>query len=204
MRAALALLLTVALASAPGCTRNNYLQNRGGDFVDIFRARLMAGPGIGAKVDFTRLTQIGALYGHRLFSFGLHNRAIGLWRETVWTWGLLAGYHSEQDVNPIDSYTGSYGWNFANPEGATRGAFTRGSTLDLFTVRVSAMFMIGADVEIRFGEAFDFVAGIFAWDPAGDDLNYEDMKRSDLGDEDGADEAGADDGAVADDGAAAD
>ena len=169
MRSVLASLL--ALALLPACASNDYLNNRGADFVDILRGKVMFGPGIGLKGEATRVIHAGILYNHNSFAAGLGNRELGVWRESAFSWGLIVGHHEEIDTNPIPYLSGSYGWNFSGDEGG--GVFETsgyGGALDLLTFRATAMLVVGIDLEVRVGEVLDFLAGIFQFDPSGDDV----------------------------------
>lgn len=172
----------LALALVPGCaTRNNYLLNRGADLADILRLHVMFGPGAGAKVDVFRVIHGGILYTHDSFAFGLHNRAVGPWRETIFSWGLLVGQHNEIETRGIDRLSGSYGWVFG--EKGEGGVFLPPNgklDLDMLTVRGTAMLVVGVDCEVRIGEVLDFLAGIFQFDPAGDDEDYEAMLEPEM------------------------
>lgn len=166
---ALAVACLVTLALLPGCNmRNKYLVNRGGDLADIVRGHVMFGPGIAAKVEVTRLLQFGFALEHSVVAAGIHNRAIGAWRENVVSWGLLIGHHHEETTG-VPRVTGSYGWTFG--DSGDRFETAAGTTLDLITLRVTGMFLLGLDFELRLGEVFDFVAGIFQFDPSGDDID---------------------------------
>ncbi|RKY19118.1 MAG: hypothetical protein DRQ55_11480 [Planctomycetota bacterium] len=169
MRSALVLLL--ALALLPACSSNDYLNNRGGDVVDILRGKVMFGPGIGAKGEFTRVLHGGILYSHKSFAAGIGNRELGVWRESVFTWGLLIGYHDERYTSPIPYLSGSYGWVFGSGEdGGVLESSGYGGALDLLTVRGTLQLVVGIDIEFRFGELLDFFAGLAAFDPVGDDV----------------------------------
>lgn len=173
---AFAVACLVTLALLPGCaTRNKYLVNRGGDLADVIRIHGMFGPGIGLKAEVTRMLQFGFMFEYNAMAAGLHNRALGTWRETVVSWGVLVGHHSET-THGIPTLSGDYGWRF--DEG---GHFetTAGSGLDLITLRATGMFILGLDFELRLGELFDFVAGIFQFDPAGDDIDPALLKTAD-------------------------
>jgi len=183
--AIVALVLTLA-CWLPGCgTRNAYLVNRGGDVVDILRIHGMFGPGIAAKAEVTRLLQFGFIVTHNSFAGGLENRAFGGWRESLLSWGLFVGQHSET-LSGIDRYSGDYGWSFGDDGDVFYTS--AGSGLDLLTFRVTGMFILGLDVDFRFGELLDFVAGIFQFDPSGDDIDPSELRRADLPEEDPAPE----------------
>ena len=177
MRVLATCLLTLTLL--PACTtRDNYLVNRGADLADIIRLQVMAGPGIAVKVEATRLLHLGGAYMQNVYAFGLHNRAIGAWRHTTKSWGLLVGHH-EEETDPIPYYSGDYGWTFGD-EGMAFQPATGEFDLDLLTFRVQLMFLIGVDAEVRVGEVLDFIAGIFQFDPAADDRDYENMREADV------------------------
>lgn len=174
-------LLAVCLLSAvlaPGCASGkNYAINRSADLADIIRGHIMFGPGIAVKLEATRLLHAGGTYTHNTFAWGIHNRAISAWRESSWSWGLIVGAHHE-DVTGVDYVSGSYGWDFTG-EGES-GVFktaTGGLDLDLLTCRGTLMLFVGLDLEVRVGEVLDFIAGIFQFDPSGDDADYESMRR---------------------------
>jgi len=176
MRLLASCLLTCALFT--GCaSRDNYLVNRAADFSDILRLSLTAGLGFSAKVEGTRLIQVGGAYLHNVYAMGWHNRAIGIWRESVRSWGLIVGYHKEE-VDTIGAYSGSYGWRFSDGGMSFQPANDGNFDLDLLTCRAELhLIIIGIDVEARIGEVLDFVAGIFQFDPAGDDRDYESMRK---------------------------
>ncbi|MDG2148736.1 MAG: hypothetical protein P8N09_04345 [Planctomycetota bacterium] len=193
MRALATLLLSLALF-LPGCSgRDNYLTNRVADFSDIIRVQFMAGAGVGAKVEATRLLQLGFVYTHNNFAWGWANRRLGAWRESIRSWGLIVGHYSEEVGPPMDYYSGDYGWTFGE-NGVGFQTATGGLDLDLLTFRGTAMLFLGADLEVRLGEVIDFIAGIFQFDPAADDRDYENMRRRE------AIEAKADDADFNDDG----
>jgi hypothetical protein len=178
MRAIAAVILSLALI-LPGCSRDNYLTNRVADFSDIIRFQLMAGAGVGLKVEATRLLQLGGVYTHNNYAWGWANRSLGAWRESIRSWGLIVGHYSEEVSSPRDYYSGDYGWTFGDG-GLGFQTATGGLDLDLLTFRGTAMFLIGVDLEVRLGEVIDFIAGIFQFDPAGDDRDYENMKTPDM------------------------
>ncbi|MFT7462596.1 MAG: hypothetical protein ACI9EF_000937 [Pseudohongiellaceae bacterium] len=164
------------LALLPACaSRNNYLLNRGADAADIFRGHLMFGPGVAAQVEVTRVLGLGVTYSHRVFAWGLGNREVGAWRESIWGWGLLVGQHAERETGRLGPISGSYGWDFGRSGGGLFEAPPGVSGLDLLTIRGTVMMVVGADIEIRLGELIDFFAGVATYDPAGDDLDYESM-----------------------------
>lgn len=187
----LAVCLFSLVLAAPGCSSGrNYGINRVADLGDILRLHGMAGPGAGVKLEATRLLHAGLLYEKDVYAWGVHDRAIGPWRETVFSWGILVGHHGEE-MEGIPRLTGDYGWSFADGEG---GIFQAGDedgqlSLDLLTVRGSAMMLIGIDLEVRVGEVLDFVAGIFQFDPAGDDIDYDELGEPDLSGTSGRDDA---------------
>lgn len=179
MRSLAACLFTLILM-APGCSSGrNYAVNRVADIADILRLHVMAGPGVGLKGEATRLIQGGILYERDVFAWGIHDRAIGPWREDVFSWGLVVGAHDE-NLEGIPRLSGDYGWRF-DREGQG-GIFQSGDedgqlSLDLLTVRGTAMLLVGIDIEVRIGEVLDFVAGIFQFDPSGDDIDVESMRE---------------------------
>lgn len=177
MRPLIALVLGIALL--PACvSQSGYLNNRGADFVDIFRGNLEFGAGIGAKLEATRLIQLGVLYSHNVFAVGLENRAVGAWRQSVFTWGVLVG-EREESTHPIPYVSGSYGYHFGDEQGDVFRGSEHGGGLDLLTFRIEAMLVLGVDFEFRFGEFLDFLAGIFQFDPSSDDVDYKSRPPTD-------------------------
>jgi hypothetical protein len=169
----------LAAALLPACaTRDNYLVNRVADFSDILRLHVMAGPGIAVKADAFRMVHVGGAYTENVYAWGWHNRAIGSWKESIRSWGLIVGHHSEEIIG-LDRYSGDYGWQFGDG-GLSLQPATGSFDLDLLSFRVQLAFLVGVDVELRLGEVLDFVAGIFQFDPAGDDRDYENMRKADL------------------------
>ncbi len=175
--------LLLALLLLPACASNDagsYLVNRGGDLADCVRIHGMVGKGAAYKVEATRLLHFGASYYDNVKAAGLANREFATWNETGCSWGLLLGYHDEKDI----SYTtdgaegssgvlsGSYGWQFGDDGPGGFQEADPGNPLDLLTWRQTMMLGIGFDMELRVGEVVDFVAGIFQFDPAGDDGDY--------------------------------
>lgn len=175
----------LSLALLPACatqTMGDYLQNRGGDLVDVLRVNVKAGRGIGAKIEYTRMLHLGFGWEQNVWAAGLGNREVTRWQQSLVTWGLLLGYHDEREVRGIESsmntYSGSYGWTFFQGGGNAFAAADPSNPLDLLTFRGSIMLGIGADVEVRVGEIVDFVVGIFQFDPAGDDHVYSALERA--------------------------
>ena len=178
MRLLSACVLTLACL-VPACANgNNYAVNRAADLGDILRLHVMGGPGVGIKAEATRLLHAGFLYERDVWAYGIHDRAIGPWRENILSWGLVVGHHSEE-LDGIPRLSGDYGWSFADEDSG--GIFSSGDedgrlTMDLLTFRGSIMLLVGLDLEVRVGEVLDFVAGIFQFDPAADDRDYENMR----------------------------
>ena len=175
MKKLAALLLTAALL--PACTSasgGNYLVNRAGDLVDIVRVHVMAGKGGALKLEVTRLLHLG-LSWYDAKAWGLHNRELGIWQEKITDWGLIIGYHSEREMYDIERVSGSYGWFFEEGGGTFFQEADPDNPLDFLTLRVTLMIFAGIDLELRFGEIFDFAAGLFQFDPAGDDGDYREL-----------------------------
>lgn len=162
-RAAPALVLAALSACAPLA---DYAHDRGADAVDMLRGHVMIGFGADAMLEATRALRAGAgLYDAQCA--GLHDRALGTWSEHVEEGGLLFLHGRFESVHGIPRVTGSYGT--VPPWGPPVLLQPDETWLDLLVVRATAMLGLGLDVELRLGQALDFVAGIFLWDPAGDD-----------------------------------
>jgi hypothetical protein len=172
------LLALVLLPACRSTSAGDYLLNRGGDLVDIVRVHVMAGKGAAVKAEATRLMHLGIGWESEVWAAGLANRELATWKESVFTWGLLLGYHEEREVQGIDGYySRSYGWTFCSEGGSGFQAADPDNWLDFLTFRGTLMLGIGADAEVRLGEVIDFVCGIFQFDPANDDRQYSSLRR---------------------------
>ncbi len=163
------LLCALALAAAvtSGCSAENaYVANRAGDFADLIRGHVMWGEGGALKVDAMQIFQFGINEMRDASAWGIHHRAVGSWVESTSAWGFLIGHHDER-VRGIDALTGSYGWSFE--DGAAFHSGDPGNPLDWFTLRITLALYAGLDLELRFGEAIDFVFGLADIDLANDD-----------------------------------
>jgi hypothetical protein len=171
----------LSLALLPSCastSAGDYMLNRGGDLVDIVRLHVMAGKGAAVKAEVTRGLHLGIGWESHAWAWGLANREIARWNESVFTWGLVLGYHDEREIEGIDGYySNSYGWTFGSDGGSGFKNSIEGNPLDFLTVRGTVMLLVGIDAEVRVGEAIDFLCGIFQFDPAGDDRPYSTYKR---------------------------
>jgi hypothetical protein len=166
LRIPVALCAAVLLA---GCSNApKYLENRTKDLVDVVRVHLIAGQALGAQVEVTRFLSLGWTTERDAWAAGLHNRKFGKWDETISTWGLVVGRHEEQQVQGIQRVSGTYGWNFGKSGSLFQQANTK-AFLDWFTLRGTAAVGLGIDLEVRLGEALDFLAGIIGWDPSDDE-----------------------------------
>jgi hypothetical protein len=173
--------LALALSLLPACASTeagDYLSQRGGDLVDILRGHVTFGKAAAVKADAFRLIHAGIGWESDARAWGLANRELAAWRESVFTWGLVLGHHDERSVTgTIDGkVSGSYGWTFGEKGNAFQVA-DEGNMLDMLTVRGTVMLGIGIDLEVRVGEVIDFVCGIFRFDPAGDDLAPSKLKK---------------------------
>ena len=172
-----ALILVLTLLPACATTSaGDYFTNRGADLVDILRLHGVAGRAFAVKADVFRFIHVGIGWEGNAYAWGLANREVTGWREKVFTWGLVLGHHQEEIHGTSDNrVSGSYGWTFGEKVNGFQVA-DPGNALDLFTDRASGMVGIGLDVEVRIGEVIDFLAGIFQFDPAGDDVAVSKMR----------------------------
>jgi hypothetical protein len=179
----------LSLALLPACantTASDYFLNRAGDFVDIVRVNVKAGAGIGAKIEYTRILGAGLLYEYNCWAAGLANRELAYWNETIFSWGLFLAHHEETINSGLDGrMSGSYGWVFGKGGGNLIEFADPDNPLDMINMRGQLMLGLGADLDIRVGEAIDFVLGLFQFDPAHDDRNYSEMRRLDEGESEG-------------------
>ena len=155
------------LAVTAGCsTGTSYLRNRGEDFTDIVRAKVMWGPGAGIKLGFTQYLHLGYLRAENVSNWGWANRSADSWKESDTQWGLIVGRNDEKTTG-VTRYAGTYGWRFSpfgfDPEQPGNWF------VDSLQARVAIMAYGGVDLQLRMGEILDFVVGIFVLDPSGDD-----------------------------------
>ena len=170
MKKSLLAACLLALALLPACASSGtkyYFSNRGYDLVDILRGHVMAGKAVGIRAEVTRFLSLGYHWEDNAWAGGLHNRAFGSWKESIQSWGVILGQYDEVRMVSIPKVSGDYGWFM----GASKGfkAAQPDNPLDLLTVRATVAVFIGLDLEVRVGEAIDFVFGILTLDPAGDD-----------------------------------
>jgi hypothetical protein len=166
VRAAAALLLVLAVA--PGCkSTGDYLHDRAMDALDMVRVHLIVGNALGMEVQVTQWVGLGFMYEEKAWAGGLQNRKFGTWDESIRAWGLLI-HNWKENVKGIPYYSGSYGWYQRDNQPSAK-FYHRDGPIELWTVRGSLAVIIGADAELRLGEVFDFVVGIFGFDPAHDD-----------------------------------
>ena len=173
--------LVLALSLLPACASSDagdYFVNRGGDLVDILRGHVMAGKGASVKLEVTRMLHLGIGWESDVWAWGLANREVTSWRESIFTWGVLLGRHDERNVTGTTEgrISGTYGWTFGEQGGNGFTLADPDNWLDFLTVRGTLMLGLGIDLEVRVGEAIDFVAGIFQFDPAGDDTSVSKLK----------------------------
>jgi len=175
----LGLLLALPLLTACASTSaGDYFINRGADLVDILRLHVAAGKGVAVKLDATRFITAGITWEDDVWAWGLATRELTKWQESVFSWGILVGYHDEKSIVGTSEgrLSGSYGWQFGEKGNGFQMA-DPDNMLDVLTFRGTVMLGLGVDLEVRLGEIIDFLAGIFQFDPAGDDIAASKMKQ---------------------------
>ena len=181
-----AALLSIALPSCANTSGADYALNRINDVGDILRFNLKGGAGIGVEYEWTRMAGVGLLYEYKCWAVGWGNRELAYWNESILFWGLLVMHHQETINSGPSPYSGSYGWVFGKEGGNVMEFNDPNNPLDMINTRLTVMAGIGADVDVRVGEAIDFIVGLFQFDPAGDDHHYSEMKRLDEREEEAA------------------
>lgn len=181
--------LAGALLSAGGCASSgtssgapSWAAARGADFMDIFGVRVAIGPGLGIYVRATRYAQLGMIRkgpGERnlpapkggssrsvpYIAAGTIGRYGGLWFEES-AEIMLPGWSSRDSGNRVAAlYTIEREpiAGYVTPDG------TRDNWDESFGGGVH-LLLVGAEGEVRPYQLFDFFAGLFGYDPAGDDL----------------------------------
>jgi hypothetical protein len=179
-------LLPVAALFLAGCAGfDDYAEQRALDATDVVRAHVLIGTGIDVKVECTRFCACGGgVYSAE--AWGLANRHVGAWHETVTDFGLflpqavMANVHQESDLQGISRVSGSYAFeadNSGRGGGISDDSFKSGVPgtplshgLDWLTLRVTAFCFVGFDCELRVGEMLDFFGGVVGCDISQDDV----------------------------------
>jgi len=174
---AAALLSFSLLPACANTSGSDYALNRLNDVGDILRVNVKAGAGVGLQFEWTRMVGIGVLYEYKTWAAGWSNREMAYWNQSIFYWGLVVQHYSEQINSGIDRNSGSYGWQFNKGGGNVMELNDPDNPLDMINVRLNAMLGIGADIDLRIGEFFDFLVGLAQFDPASDDHEYSEMKR---------------------------
>src|SRR6185436_8706748 len=173
-----AALLSIALL--PACANTSgadYALNRINDLGDVLRFNVKAGAGIGLQYEWTRMVGIGVLDEYKTWAAGWSDRELNYWNQSIMYWGLGIQHYSETINSGIKRNSGSYGWVFGKEGGNVIELNDPNNPLDMINARLNVMLGIGADLDVRVGEAFDFLVGLAQFDPAGDDHHYSEMKR---------------------------
>lgn len=189
----LLLSAVMMLAAAAGCrtAAGNYFANRGRDLGDVFALQITGAVGVGAMVRGAGIAEAGG-------GFGVHDRAYGVgWvygQGHLGPWGASTSGRRGGDL-----WTGILGVEYPNIETGMGRSSHRIQRFPLFPVLTTNIdskwlwemeddpmvtyYKVHAyDVEvaaylglvyvragISLGELFDFFAGWFGFDPAGDD-----------------------------------
>lgn len=128
-----------------------WLPNRVFDVLDLVRARVRVGPGWTFSVRVTELADVN-MGAHRAFFVGLR----GPRHEPMIPWPLGLERFEGVEVSVMDM---------------TDSAEDRGPRYGPLEVGLGFQFLvIGADVGVALWEAVDLLAGVFLFDPVGDDF----------------------------------
>jgi len=161
------LAVLVPLLFLSSCT--SYFMQRADDFGDIFRFKLMAGPGISFTGELSRYCTLGGGY-YEADAFGFANRSFGIWHETTAEGGIFYGFHREE-CRDRTYYRGNYG--FSASKDGSYPLTEENNPVDIWNIRATVhILIIGADLGIRFGQLADFLTGIVGYDLAGDDYDF--------------------------------
>ena len=170
----------LSLSLLPACANTSgadYAVNRLNDLGDILRVNVKAGAGVGIQYEWTRMVGVGVLYEYKTWAAGWSNREMAYWNQSIWYWGLIVQQFNETIHSGIDRNSGSYGWQFGKGGGNVMLLNDEDNPLDMINVRLNAMLGLGADIDVRIGEALDFLVGLAQFDPAKDDREYSEMRR---------------------------
>ncbi|MBI4612675.1 MAG: hypothetical protein HY720_03605 [Planctomycetes bacterium] len=159
--------------AATGCSnQNNYFDQRGRDFADIWRINFSGlGPGFILNLRATRLAKFGGGYDgyaqHEdlgTWRVGSLGREGGSWRSHTIEYGFGPFYHEEYFHQPVVGNVRTAGSDGENGE-PYRTIDEVGWTFHLG--------VFGMDFAVRPLEFFDFALGLFALDPMQDDSVYQ-------------------------------
>jgi hypothetical protein len=170
MARAAKLVLWAALTVGTGCAGTpRYLRDRGADFADIVQFHAVASLGADAKLEVTRFVGVGG-GAYDGYAVGFANRRLGAWHERVYDFGVPRfgmNLHAERLEGTMPSVSGDYDICLRG----SRSEYAHDSQvpLDWMTLRLTAVVFVGADFELRLGQAVDFVAGVFGHDLSLDD-----------------------------------
>ncbi len=144
----------------------DYAELRALDLSQVVEVHLFGGDGGGVLLEATPLLQLGAV-SYDGYALGWRGRWAGTWRENTHGVGLFLGGRGT-------AYEGA-GWLSADDQEEVYGTLPKltgvpGGALDWMWVRATVGVLVGIDVQVSLGQALDFVAGIFTWDPAHDDV----------------------------------
>lgn len=155
-----------------------YVPNRVVDFLDMFDVGLGFGPVLKAKLWATRWMAFGGGIGGSAKVVKGYNRQYGAGLESGWSGSFMMltaenteMYETTRGLQTFHEYhTGvpSLGDSVYN--------FWRGPR-DIFSIGVEAAIFAELDAEIHPFEIFDFLAGIFFFDPKGDDFTMAEIEN---------------------------
>jgi len=179
-----ALLVATGVLAAPGCVSPTgprdtlgWLEARGADLMDVVGVRVGIGPGLGAYVRATEFVQLGFLLrgpserdipspNHAelrsvpCFMFGTIGRYGGAWFESTHEF-MLPGWSTRDEAG--DPIAREVLAGYVSPQGR------EDRWREAVGVGVHAL-LVGAEVEVRPFQLFDFLVGLVGYDPSADDV----------------------------------
>ncbi len=147
-----------------------YIPNRIIDITDLFSIRADAGAPIALKVKVTDMFQLGGTSSSTYFIEKGYNRQCGAGYMDGSTFGLICFDYLDTTISEgtgtVENFTLSKEFGMVDPSlSAYKDNYT-----DFYEIGVDVDFVLGLGIKIHLRELPDMLAGIFFFDPTGDDL----------------------------------
>ena len=169
--------IAAMLVLVSGCaSTKQYCVNRGADLIDVFRANVFYGVGIGADAFATTALKLGAM-GENTKHIGLDGHGVGIWGQGRGDGHLLLighewGHRKRPYLGSVHcAGLGAGGERWLSPLLGGRqvaGHMEHACGPLEFGARVG-LFFLGAEAGLRVSELVDFAVGLVGFDPKRDD-----------------------------------
>ena len=165
------------LVLASGCApTKQYCSDRGADLIDVFRANVFYGVGIGADAFATTALKLGAI-GEHTNHVGLDGHGVGIWGQDRVDWHvLLVGFEYGHRNTPVHGNVrqNNIGQGGGRWQSCLLGEKHQSGHIQHVCgpLEVGArvgLFFVGAEAGLRVSELVDFAVGVVGFDPKKDD-----------------------------------